>query len=460
MDVYDVIVIGGGPGGYVAAIRAAQLGLKTALVEKESLGGTCLNWGCIPTKCLLQNAEVIHTLSRGKAFGFGFDNLAVDYGSAWKRSRRVVSRQTKGVQLLMEKNGVAVYAGAARLTGADALEIDPSGERLASRHIVVATGAKPRPLPGAAFDGGRVLDFRQALELTEVPASVVIVGAGPIGMEFATIWNRYGARVTVVEMLPRVLPLEDEDVCIEAERQFKRAGIRVLTGTRVGQVRVGASGVEATVAGEAGAEVLSADKLLVAIGFVPNSGGIGLETLGVGILPHGIGIDDRMRTSVAAVFAVGDVTGKLGLAHAASAQGLAAAEAIAGNRVPPVDYVNIPRCTYSYPEVASVGLTENAARAQGLDVKAATCPFLANGRALAMDENRGFAKIVADARSHRILGVHLVGAHVTELIAGPAGMIRLGATAEQLAGTVFPHPTVGEAIAEAAHVLAGKGIHV
>jgi dihydrolipoamide dehydrogenase len=460
MDAYDVIVVGGGPGGYVAAIRAAQRGLKTAVVEKEVLGGTCLNWGCIPTKCLLHNAEVIHLLSKGKAFGFSFENLSVDYGSAQKRSRRVVSRLTKGVRLLMKNNEIAVYEGTAELTGADTLVIDPSGERLTARHIVIATGATPRQLPGAVFDGERVIHYRHALELAEVPSSVVVIGAGPIGMEFATIWNRYGSKVTVVEMLPHVLPLEDEDISIEAERQFKRAGIRIMTGSKVERIEQAAGGVDVTVAVDGGIEVLSAEKVLVAIGFAANCKHLGLAVAGVKTVNGNIDIDDRMRTNVASIYAVGDVTGKLGLAHAASAQGIVAAEAIAGNSVRPIDYDDIPRCTYSYPEVSSVGMTEKAASAKGMEVKTATYPFLSNGKALAMDDNKGFVKIVASGADRRVVGIHLVGAHVTELIAGPTGMITLKSSAEDLARTVFPHPTVGEAIMEAAHVLTGKGVHI
>lgn len=460
MNSYDVVVVGGGPGGYVGAIRSAQLGLKTALVEKEHLGGVCLNWGCIPTKCLLRNAEVIDLLGRGKAFGFSFDNLSIDYAGAHKRSRRVVSRQTKGIQLLMKKNGIAVYEGSARLAAADRVEIAPTGERLGAGHIILATGAKSRPMPGAAFDGERVITFRQALDLTEVPSSAVIIGAGPIGMEFATIWSRYGAKVTVVEMLPHVLPLEDEAISIEARRQFKRARIQVRTGTRVERIVPTDGGVDVEVSADGENEVISAEKVLVAIGFIPNSDDLGLERVGVKTSRGNIDIDDQMRTGIPGIYAVGDVTGKLGLAHAASAQGMTAAEAIAGNPTRPIDYTNIPRCTYSHPEVASVGLTEQAAREQGLDVETATYPFLANGKALAMDDNKGFVKIICASGSRRLLGVHMIGAHVTELIAGPTGMITLESTAEQFAHSVYPHPTVGEAVMEAAHMLVGKAIHM
>lgn len=460
MKEFDVVIIGGGPGGYVAAVRASQLGLKTALVEKEHLGGVCLNWGCIPTKSLLRNAEVVHLLSRGRTFGFHLENLSVDYSEAHRRSRSVVSRQTKRISILMKNHGIAVHDGVARLASAQEVAIEPSGETLKAKHIILATGARPRPLPGIPFDGERVIHYRRALEWTDVPTSAVIVGAGPIGMEFATLWSRYGAKVTVVEMMPHALPMEDEDISAEAERQFKRVGIKVMTGARVEDITHRGEALDVTVATGDKKEILSAQKVLTAIGFVPWSEDLGLETAGVKTSRGYVEIDGRMATSIPNIYAIGDVTGKLGLAHTASAQGVIAAEAIAGRETEVLDYTNIPRCTYAYPEVASVGLTERQAREQGYDVITAQCPFAANGKALAMDENFGFAKIVAEAGEKKILGVHLIGAHVTELIAGPAGMIRMGATADQLGLTVHPHPTLSEALMEAAHALMGHAIHI
>ena len=459
MEQYEVIVIGGGPGGYVAAIRASQLGLKTALIEKESLGGTCLNWGCVPTKSLLRNAEVIHLLSEGRSFGFSFENLTVDYGAAYKRSRQVVSRQTKRIGFLMKNNKIAVYEGTARFESPNEIVIDPSGEALHAENIIIATGAKSRQIPGVDFDGEKIITFRRALELNEVPSSAVIVGAGPIGMEFATVWNRYGSKVTVVELLPHALPLEDEDISIEAEKQFKRARISVKTGAMVEGITTTANGVDVTVAAGDERQTISVEKVLIAIGFVPNSEDLGLENTGVATTRGNIGIDEQMRTSVEHIFAIGDVTGKLGLAHVASTQALIAAEAIAGNETPTLDYVNIPRCTYAFPEVASVGLTEKQAREQGFDVATAQSPFVANGKALAMNENFGFVKIVSEAETNKILGVHMVGAHVTELIAGPTGMITLESNAEDLARTIHPHPTLSEVVMEAAYTLTGKTLH-
>ncbi|MEW6665382.1 MAG: dihydrolipoyl dehydrogenase [Thermodesulfobacteriota bacterium] len=460
MKEFDVVVIGGGPGGYVAALRATQLGMKAALVEKEHLGGVCLNWGCIPTKSLLRNAEVVHSLSRGRTFGFHFENLSVDYAEAHRRSRGVVSRQTRRISILMKNCGIALFEGVARLLNAREAAIEPSGETLKAKNIILATGARPRPLPGAPFDGERVINYRRALELTDVPLSAVIVGAGPIGMEFATLWSRYGAKVTVVEMMPHALPLEDEDISVEAERQFKRVGLRVMTGARAEGVARREDMLDVTIATGEKRDVISAQIVLAAVGFAPNSEGLGLETVGVRTTRGFIDIDEQMRTSIPGIFAIGDVTGKCGLAHAASAQGMIAAEAVAGLRTEALDYTTIPRCTYGYPEVASVGLAERQAKDRGYEVITARCPFAGNGKAVAMDENFGFAKIVAEARGKKILGVHLIGAHVTELIAGPAGLIRLGATAAQLGHTVHPHPTLSEALMEAAHAIMGHSIHL
>jgi dihydrolipoamide dehydrogenase len=460
MDSYDVIVIGGGPGGYVAAARAAQLGMKTALVEKEALGGTCLNWGCIPTKALLQNAEVIHLLSRGRAFGFSFDNLVVDYALAHKRSRQVVMRQNRRVAALMKKTGVTIYEGTACFEDAETLMVTPSNITLHGKNIIIATGAASRELPDCPFDGERIINFRNALELTEVPHSALIVGAGPIGMEFATLWNRYGCCVTVVELMAHALPFEDEEISVEAEKQFKRNGITVKTKTLVEHVNPTDQGVAITLKAGEIQETVTVDKVLVAIGFTPNCSSLDLEKAGVPLSKGAVQVDETMRTGVPHIYAIGDVNGKMGLAHVASAQGMMASEAIHGRATVPLNYADIPRCTYAHPEVASVGLTEARARELGHEVVTASCPFAGNGKAVAMDENIGFAKIVAEAKTKKILGVHLVGGHVTELVAGATGMMALGATAEQLSDTVHPHPTLSEALMEAAHALCGRAIHI
>ena len=461
MKIYDLIVIGGGPGGYVAAVRATQLGLTTALVEKEALGGTCLNWGCVPTKSLLRNSEVLHLLGKGKTFGFSFDNLVVDYGIAHKRSRSVVKRQTRRLAALMKNSGVDVYEDSASFADTHVIELKESGTRLEAKNCIIATGAKSRQLPGAAYDGEKIISYRRALELTELPKSAVIVGAGPIGMEFATIWNSYGTEVTVVEALSHVLPLEDEDVSIEAEKQFKKNGISILTGALVENAACTDSGVDVGVKTEGGVEPISADLMMVSIGFIPNTAELGLKNAGVDLDRAGaIVVDERMQTSTPHIFAIGDVTAKMGLAHVASAQAMIAAEEIAGSSTVQLEYQNVPRCTYSRPEVASVGLTEQQARENGYDVATAQCPFLANGKAMGMDDNSGFVKIVSDTKTNKILGVHMIGGHVTEMISGPTGTIFMEGTLDDLGNTVHPHPTLSEAIMETAHKLSGHAIHI
>ncbi len=459
MSNYDTIVIGAGPGGYVAAIRASQLGQKTAIVEKEHLGGVCLNWGCIPTKALLRNAEVINTLQEGKKFGFSFDNLSVDYSVAHKRSRQVSGRLVKGVGFLMKKNKIEVLEGAGHLVSAT--EVGVNGETHTAKNIIIATGARARVLPGVEIDGEAFLTYHQALELTEAPKSLVVIGAGAIGMEFAHIFHSYGSEVTVVEMLPNVLPLEDEEVSQEMEKQFGRAGITVKTGTKVEGVEKTDEGVAVTISKDGDQETLQAEKVLIAIGVAPNSQNLGLAEAGVETDERGfIQVNDRMQTSVSNIYAIGDVTGKLALAHVASAQALIAAEAIAGQAPHPLTYPKMPRCTYTHPEVASVGLTEQQAREQGYEVEVGKFPFQANGKALGLGDNVGFVKIVAEKQYNEVLGVHMIGPHVTELLAGPTGMLNLETTVEELARTVHPHPTLSEVIMEAAHATVGEAIHM
>jgi dihydrolipoamide dehydrogenase len=424
------------------------------------MGGVCLNWGCIPAKALLHNAEIIHLLQTGKQFGFHFDNLTIDYSAAHQRSRQVAERQNKGVDYLMRKNKIEVYKGTASLKSATEVSIQPAGETLTAKQIIIATGARVRPIPGVEIDGERVISYREAINLTEVPKSAIIAGSGPIGMEFATIWQRYGAAVTVVEMLPRVLPLEDEDISREAEKQFRLNGIEIRTNTRVDAITRISAGVEVTVSQNDKQETLAADVALVAIGFIPNSENLNLESVGVTTTKGNIDIDAQMRTSVPNIYAIGDVTGKLGLAHVASAQGLIAAEAIAGLKTHPLHYAKIPRCTYSAPEIASVGLTEQQAKEAGYEVITAKFPFQPNGKAAAMAEPVGFVKLVAEANYKEVLGAHFIGSHVTELIAGPTGMIGLETTAEELARTIHPHPTMSEVVMEAAHMLVGPAIHL
>ncbi len=460
MNDFDVVVIGAGPGGYVAAIKASQLGLKAAIVEKEHLGGVCLNWGCIPTKALLHNAEVVHTLKQGKTFGFSFENLQIDYSVAHKRSRQVSNRLTKGISSLMKKNNITVYEGTAQLKGQTQIEVQDRGEILQAKNIILATGARARMMPGVEFDQNKVITYHEALALTELPASIVIVGAGAIGMEFATIMNRYGTEVTVVEMLPNVLPNEDEEICAEARKIFTRDGITIKTNTRVESIVHTEKGLDITISQNDQRETVSVDKALIAIGVQPNSEDLGLEAVGVQTERGYVIVDSQMQTNIPHIYAIGDVTGKLALAHVGSAQGIIAAESIAGHHITPLNYHHMPRCTYSHPEVASVGLTEKQAREQGYVVQTAKFPFQASGKALSMAANAGFVKIVSETKYNEIFGLHLVGEHVTEMIAGPTGMIGLETTAEELAHTVHPHPTMSEVIMEAAHILTGGAIHI
>ena len=461
MSKFDVIVIGGGPGGYVAAVRCTQLGLKTAVVEKDALGGTCVNWGCISTKALLRNAEVVDLLSQGRTYGFDLEGLSVDYASAQKRSRQVSTRQGRRVQALLKTSGVEVIPGEAVLAGPNQVQIKDSGEVLEADNIILATGSKPRQIPGLEPDGKRIITFRQALELTQVPASVVVVGGGPIGLEFASVWNRYGAKITVVEMLPRIMPLEDPDVSEEVARQYKKAKMDIRVEAAVKKAELTGSGVAVTVAQGGSEEVIDAEIMLAAIGFVPNTGGMGLAEAGVSLSRVGcVEIDEQMRSSVPSIYAIGDITGKLGLAHTASAQGVIAAEAIAGKPTHPLAYENIPRCTFGAPESASVGLTEAQAAERGHKPESKMSPLAPNGKAVALNENAGFIKIIADSESDKVLGVHMVGPHVTEMIGGAAMALNLGATVAQLASTVFPHPTVSEAMMEGLHALAGHAIHI
>ncbi|MGD9047625.1 MAG: dihydrolipoyl dehydrogenase [Anaerolineae bacterium] len=461
--LYDAVVIGGGPGGYVAAIRAAQLALKVALVEREHLGGVCLNWGCIPTKSLLRNAEVISLLGQGKEFGFSVEGFEADYGAAVDRSRKVSERLVKGVGVLMRKNQIEVIEGTGVLKSAHEVEVtsaDNGTRILQTRNVILATGGRARSIPGIVPDGARVLTYREAIVLRELPESVIVVGAGPIGMEFAHIWQSYGAKVTVVEMLPRVLPLEDEQVSKVVERAFKRRKVKMLTSTRVEGIDTTANEIKLRVSSEKdGEQTLTAERVLIAIGVQPNSENLGLEQAGVQVERGFVTVDDRMRTNVPGVFAIGDLTGKLALAHVASAQGIVAAEAIADEETQTLEYEMMPRCTYCQPQVASLGLTEAQAAERGHSVKSGQFPFLASGKALGLGERDGFVKIVADETSGEILGAHLVGPEVTELLPELVLARTWELTPEEIARTVHAHPTLSEAVMEAAHGVFGKAIH-
>jgi len=470
---YDLLILGGGPGGYVAAIRASQLGLKTALVERESLGGVCLNWGCIPTKALIHNAEVLETLHSAADFGFGFENLTVDFSKAISRSRSIVDRQTKGVAFLMKKNKIDVINGHGVFVNSHSVRVGNSPyaqvqeERTVSAaHIILATGARAASLPGVEIDGERVIQYRDALVLENLPQKLVVVGSGAIGMEFSYIYRTYGVDVTIVEMLENLLPLEDEEVSAEVEKSFKKAGIRALTGTRTEAVEKTESGVRVTVKNvKSGAsEIIEADKVLMAIGIRPNTDRIGLHATGVETDKRGfVEIDAVMRTNVKHIYAIGDCTGKLALAHVASAQGIVAAETIAGAETMPIPaerYRFLPRCTYCQPQVASLGLTESQARAEGHEIKIGKFPFMPNGKAQALGVRTGFVKLISDAKYGEILGAHIVGPGATELLPEISLAQMMEITPAEIARNVHAHPTLGEVLMEAAHAVEGHPIHM
>ncbi len=465
MENFDVIVIGAGPGGYVGAIRAAQYGMKTAIVDKQWLGGVCLNVGCIPSKALLKNADVAYMLrEQGRDFGFTFENLSLDYGLAVKRSRQVSDRLTKGVGFLLKKNNIEVLMGEAAFSTSSDIQVhmnDGTTRELSTKNVIIATGSSPIDLPNIEPDGKAILGFKDAILQDRLPAKVVIIGGGAIGVEFATIWNSYGVAVTIVEMLPHILPMEDDDVAQELTRSLTRRGIKILAGTGVETIMKTPDGVDIQVHNDEGDATLPADQVLVAVGFKPNIAGLNLEKIGVKLTPKGhVIVDDRMATNVEGVFAVGDVTGKLLLAHVASAQALVCVDILNGREVRPLDYDMMPRATFCHPQVASFGLTEKQATEKGMVVKIGKFPFLANGKALGLGESNGFIKIITNDNDGRLIGAHLIGPDVAELLPeltlAQSNSLDIGA----IARNVHTHPTLSEAIMEAAHVIEGKPIHI
>ncbi len=464
-EQFDVVVIGAGPGGYVAAIRAAQLGMKTAIIDKQWMGGVCLNVGCIPSKALLRNAEVAHILrERGKEFGFSFENLKLDFGVAFKRSRQVSDRLVKGIGFLMKKNNITVFMGTAILTGPKVVSVtgkDGSLTELAAKNIIVATGASSA-VPGAwKVDGEKVLTYWEAILQDKLPKSVVVIGSGAIGVEFSTVWSSYGVDVTIVEMLPRIVPLEDEEVSVELEKAFKKRGIKVLAGHKVDAVETTDSGVRVTVSSNGETKVIEAEQALVAIGFRPNSKNLGLEDVGVKVSERGfVEIDEKMQTNVPGIYAIGDVTGKLMLAHVGSAMGILAAEAIAGHETHPLNYEMMPRATYCQPQIASFGLTEAQARERGYSVKVGRFPFQANGKALGLGDYAGWVKLVVDEKYGELLGASMIGPEVTELLPELTLAQMMELTPAEIARNVHAHPTISEALMEAAHGAEGQAIHI
>ena len=464
MNQYDVVVIGAGPGGYVCAIRASQLGLKTAIVEKQKLGGVCLNVGCIPSKALLKNAEVAHTLRKeSKTYGFSFDNLNLDYSVAVKRSRKVSSRLVAGVGYLMKKNNIDVIEGEASLDVNNTIVVnknDGKEEKIGYQNVVLATGAHSFTPPGWQIDGEKVLSYSEAILQETSPRSAIIIGGGAIGVEFSTVWSGYGVDVTIVEMQSQLLPTEDPEAVKVLAKALKKRGVKQLTSTKVESIESAEDGAKVIVSNDEGTQELIADQALVAIGFKPNSKNIGLETAGVKIDQRGfVEIDDSMKTNVDGIWAIGDLTGKLLLAHAASAMGVACAENIAGKITKPIDYRFIPRAVYSHPQVASFGYTEAQAKEAGYDLDLGQFNFQANGKALGLDEGQGFVKIFSDKKTGEILGASMVGPDVSELIGELVLAANEELTAEEVAKSIHAHPTLSEVLMEAAHNVHGQTIH-
>ncbi|MFH8477102.1 dihydrolipoyl dehydrogenase [Streptomyces sp. NPDC018000] len=463
---FDVVVLGAGPGGYVAAIRAAQLGKTVAVVEEKYWGGVCLNVGCIPTKALLRNAELAHIVTReAKIFGINVEGrVSFDYGEAFRRSRKVADGRVKGVHYLMKKNKITEISGRGTFLDPHTLEValfDGSTQTIGFDHCIIATGATPKLLPGTRRTS-RVVTYEEQILAEELPQSIVIAGAGAIGIEFAYVLHNYGVKVTVVEFLDRVAPLEDADVSAELAKQYRKLGIAVLTSTRVEAIDESGPQVRVTVTGKDGTQqVLEADKVLQAIGFAPNVAGYGLESTGVRVTERGaIDVDGRCRTSVPHIYAIGDVTAKLMLAHAAEAMGVVAAETLADAETMELDYVMIPRATYCRPQIASFGWTEAQAREKGFDVKVAKFPFTANGKAHGLGDATGFVKLISDARYGELVGAHLIGPDVTELLPELTLAQQWDLTVHEVARNVHAHPTLGEAVKEAVHGLAGHMINM
>ncbi len=460
---FDVIVLGAGPGGYVAAIRAAQLGMKTAVVEEKHLGGICLNWGCIPTKALLRSAEVLELMRHAKDYGLKADAASFDFQAIIKRSRAVSRRLNRGVGHLLKKNGVMVLEGRGRLLGGGKLAVTGKAEgEYAARHIIIATGARPRDLPGLERDGKLVWSYFEALNPDRLPKSLLVVGSGAIGMEFASFYNALGVDVTVVEIMDRILPAEDAEIAQIARRQLEKSGIRILTGAKVAKLDKGRETVTATIeTGEGKSETLTVERVLSAVGVVANIEDIGLEEAGVKTERGIIRVDGFLRTSAPGVYAIGDVAGPPMLAHKAEHEGVICVEKIAGlDNVHPMDRDQIPGCTYCHPQVASVGLTEEEAKKRGHEVRVGRFPFLANGKAIALGDDQGLVKTVFDARTGQLLGAHMVGPEVTEMIQGFVIAMKLETTEEELMHTIFPHPTLSETMHESVLDAWGRAIHI
>ncbi|WP_294822060.1 dihydrolipoyl dehydrogenase [uncultured Flavobacterium sp.] len=460
---YDVIVLGSGPGGYVAAIRASQLGLKTAIVEKENLGGICLNWGCIPTKALLKSAQVFDYLKHASDYGLTVNEFDKDFGAVIARSRGVASDMSKGIQFLMKKNKIDVIEGAGKLKPGKKMDVtDKDGKttELSADHIIIATGARSRELPNLPQDGKKVIGYRQAMVLPEQPKSMIVVGSGAIGVEFAHFYNSMGTQVTIVEFMPNIVPVEDEDISKQFERSLKKSGINIMTNSSVEKVDTSGNGVKATVKTAKGEEILEADILLSAVGIKSNIENIGLEEVGIATDRDKVLVNSYYQTNIPGYYAIGDIVPGQALAHVASAEGILCVEKIAGLHVEPLDYGNIPGCTYATPEIASVGLTEKQAKEKGYELKVGKFPFTASGKAKAAGTPDGFVKVIFDAKYGEWLGCHMIGAGVTDMIAEAVVARKLETTGHEIIKSVHPHPTMSEAIMEAAAAAYDEVIHI
>ena len=460
---YDIIVIGSGPGGYVAAIRASQLGFKTAVVEKENLGGICLNWGCIPTKALLKSAQVFEYLNHSKEYGIGAENIKADFGGVVKRSRDVADGMSKGIQFLMKKNKIDVIVGTAKVKPGKKVEVtgaDGKVSSLSGNHIIIATGARSKQLPNLPQDGKKIIGYREAMSLPKQPKSLVVVGSGAIGVEFAYFYATMGTKVTVVEFLPNIVPVEDEEVSKQLEKSFKKAGIEVMVDSSVESVDTKGAGCKVNIKTKTGTVSIEAEIVLSAVGIEANIQGIGLEETGIKTDKGKIVTDKFYATNVPGYYAIGDCVGGQALAHVASAEGITCVEKIKGMHVEAMDYNNIPGCTYCQPEIASVGFTEKKAKEAGYEVKVGKFPFTASGKAKAAGAADGFVKLIFDAKYGELLGAHMIGANVTEMIASCVAMRKLETTGHEIIKTVHPHPTMSEAVMEAAAAAYGEVIHL
>lgn len=461
--VYDVIVLGSGPGGYPAAIRASQLGKKVAIVERESLGGICLNWGCIPTKALLKSAQVMEYAKHSADYGIELNDAKPNFENVIKRSRGVADKMNKGVTFLMKKNKIDVIMGNGKLVSPTKLEVtagDGNKQTIEAKNIIIATGARARELPALKLDGKKIIEYRAAMSLPNQPKSIIVVGSGAIGTEFAYFYNSIGTKVTIVEFLPRVVPVEDEDVSKELEKNFKKQGITIMVNSEVTSVDTSGDGVKAKVKTQDGEVTLEAEVLLSAVGITANIENIGLEELGIKTDKGRIVVDANQQTNVPGVYAIGDCTPHQALAHKATKEGINAAEHLAGKKPEPIDYNNVPGCTYCTPEIASVGYTEKAAKDAGYELKVGKFPFIASGKATAAGATEGFVKIIYDAKYGELLGCHMIGYNVTEVIAEVVAARKLETTAHEILNAIHPHPTISEAVKEATAVAYGEATDI